>query len=850
MKSGLVRRLAVAAVAVAAMLAAASPAWAETFTVTNTGDSGPESLRQAIADANATTTADTITFASDVRGAITLASTLMVTNPLTIEGPGAQALTISGNNTVRPLSVQATTLNISGLTIADGRVPDPNSDIQANYGGAIFNYNGTLTIRGSALTNNGGFAAYRGGAIYNLAGTVSLIDSSVSGYQAIYGGAIYNFSALFSKASATLTGSTLSGNFALDGGAIYNPDFSKVHLTDGSRLEGNGAVRGGGIYNASNADGFFGEAVRITGSTVVGNFTVDKGGFGGGVYTTGDIVVERSTFSGNEASNRGGGLFADSGDVKVDASTFSGNRARGNRAGGGIGIWGGSATITNSTLSGNSVTDGGGGGVYVSDLATTAPTIRGSIIAGNTAVSGPPNVEGNYTNGGFNIVGGSAAEAGLQTDAQGNPVLSDNGGSTRTVALVRGSKAIDAGNSFGSTTDQRGTPRPKDYASADNAQGGDGSDIGAFEYVDPDASAPTVEARPTPLPDAGGLNNSDVTVAMSATDEAAGSGVWRVSYSASGAQQVPEQNVPGTAAELVVSVEGETIVTYWATDRAGNRSESKTLTVRLDKAPPDTSIVTGPSGPTKNASASFGFSSDDPNATFECKLDGGAFEACSSPKDYSALNEGNHALEVRATDAAGNVDPTPASRSWNVDTAPPGTSIASGPSGIVRSASASFRFSSPEAGARFECKLDRGVFIPCASPKSYSALSNGKHAFSVRARDAAGNVDATPAARSWTVDRVLPTVSGMSPRNASTTADTSPTIRAIVRDNLTNLQKANIKLYVNGVLISPTKYSYNASTDALVYNSPKVAKGKKTVRVVATDAAKNVRSTSWYFTIR
>lgn len=74
-------------------------------------------------------------------------------------------------------------------------------------------------------------------------------------------------------------------------------------------------------------------------------------------------------------------------------------------------------------------------------------------------------------------------------------------------------------------------------------------------------------------------------------------------------------------------------------------------------------------------------------------------------------------------------------------------------------------------------------------------------------------------------------------------------IKAAVRDNLTNFAKASIKLYVDGVLISPTKYSYNASTDTLVYNSPRIAKSKQTVRIVVTDAAKNVRSASWYFTI-
>jgi hypothetical protein len=99
------------------------------------------------------------------------------------------------------------------------------------------------------------------------------------------------------------------------------------------------------------------------------------------------------------------------------------------------------------------------------------------------------------------------------------------------------------------------------------------------------------------------------------------------------------------------------------------------------------------------------------------------------------------------------------------------------------------------------------------------------------------------------LDKTPPSVSAMSPKNASFTADTTPTIKATVRDNLTDLQKTNVKLYVNGVLISSTKYSYSAATDVLTYNSPKVSKSKKTVRIVATDAAGNVVTKSWYFTI-
>lgn len=94
------------------------------------------------------------------------------------------------------------------------------------------------------------------------------------------------------------------------------------------------------------------------------------------------------------------------------------------------------------------------------------------------------------------------------------------------------------------------------------------------------------------------------------------------------------------------------------------------------------------------------------------------------------------------------------------------------------------------------------------------------------------------------------TVSGMLPKPGSTTTDTTPTIKATVKDNMTNLQKGNIKLYVNGSLISATKYSYSAATDVLVYNSPKLAKGKKMVKIVARDAAGNVGAKSWYFTIK
>ena len=86
-----------------------------------------------------------------------------------------------------------------------------------------------------------------------------------------------------------------------------------------------------------------------------------------------------------------------------------------------------------------------------------------------------------------------------------------------------------------------------------------------------------------------------------------------------------------------------------------------------------------------------------------------------------------------------------------VDTTPPDTTITSGPSGTTSSTTASFEFSSSEGGSTFECQLDQGAFAGCTSPKSYSGLAPGSHTFSVRATDAAGNVDPTPATSTWTI---------------------------------------------------------------------------------------------------
>ncbi len=188
-----------------------------------------------------------------------------------------------------------------------------------------------------------------------------------------------------------------------------------------------------------------------------------------------------------------------------------------------------------------------------------------------------------------------------------------------------------------------------------------------------------------------------------------------------------------------------------AKDAAGNTDPSPaSRTFTVDTAGPDTTINSGPSSAIATNSAQFTFSGSATATRYECKLDGGNYSACSSPHQLTSLADGSHTFTVRAFDAAGNPDPTPASASFTVDTTPPDTTISSGPSGDITATSATFGFSS-EPGASFECKLDSGAWATCASPKTYSGLSVGDHSVQVRARDAFGRYDPTPATRSFRV---------------------------------------------------------------------------------------------------
>ncbi len=203
----------------------------------------------------------------------------------------------------------------------------------------------------------------------------------------------------------------------------------------------------------------------------------------------------------------------------------------------------------------------------------------------------------------------------------------------------------------------------------------------------------------------------------------------------------------GACAEYTDLAEGEHRFQVRAIDAAGNTDDSPaTETWTVDTIAPDTVIESGPDALTNSRSASFTYSGGDRH---ECKLDDGDWATCRD--NYTDLADGDHRLQARAVDAAGNTDATPAIHVWTVDTIAPQTTIDSGPDAVTSSRSATFTYS---GGDRYECRLDDGDWAACRD--SYTDLADGEHRLQARAVDAAGNHDDSPAAHTWTVDTIAP----------------------------------------------------------------------------------------------
>lgn len=473
-----------AAVGLPASPASARPEGGATWPVTQCGDGGAGSLREALAGAAPD---DTIDLSALTCGTISLTGGALpvVQHGLTLRGPGAATLAVAGNGADRVLRHTGTgTLTIEGLTVRGGAVAgtDPEDTVR----GGCIDSDGSVVLTGSTVR-----------------------DCSVSAISLARGGCI-------AAAGATLTDSHLEAcrvdvvdgaSYVAAGGALF-VDGSRDLALVRSTVTGNevssplGGALGGGVYVGYAA--YVDSTVTVSDSTLSGNratgrpyaagygyFTVDQG-MGGAILTHNHIRIERSTLSGNEAGS-GGAIAMIGGDIAADRmvlinSTVSGNSAQ--NTGGGIWTLLGGVRLSNSTIAFNDAGYGAGGllpqhpllkGVY-----DFPPRIESSIVAANTTVYGIADIDTQLPKlviaGSGNLIGTSNLTVPPDT-LDGDPrllPLADNGGPTLTHALAADSPALDAGlNPENLVHDQRGEGHAR--------LSGAGVDIGAFERTVGDA---------------------------------------------------------------------------------------------------------------------------------------------------------------------------------------------------------------------------------------------------------------------------------------------------------------------------------------------------------------------------
>ena len=166
-------------------------------------------------------------------------------------------------------------------------------------------------------------------------------------------------------------------------------------------------------------------------------------------------------------------------------------------------------------------------------------------------------------------------------------------------------------------------------------------------------------------------------------------------------------------------------------------------------------ITSGPSGPTNQTTAAFTFTGAVGAETYQCRRDGGAWAACTSPTSYDGLAEGAYQFEVRIVSSAGTPGPA-AARSWVVDlTAPPAPPVYGTPASPTSSNAANLTFTLSEPTSTAQCMTDGVNWTACTSPLALTGLQDGTVTVKVREVDAAGNVS-PPTTVQWNVDTTPP----------------------------------------------------------------------------------------------
>ncbi|WP_205698403.1 choice-of-anchor Q domain-containing protein [Conexibacter sp. SYSU D00693] len=739
MKGRKVRAGLLALISASACAVAAAPASAATIPVACNGATGdPAALNAAVTTANGTPAADTI----------------QIAGPCTFTYTTPAAPAAGGNNTALPVITQPLTLEGNGATI-----------VRSNASGVapmrmVLVFGGSFTLRGTIL---GGGAL--GGASQNGAGIASLnADVTIDRSQVV--------------SNATLGG---SGNTGGAGGAIATAG-GTLTVTE-STLYFNLAQQGGAISVSATP-------TTIRRSTVYGNIAANTGGL---LVQGTTATVENSTFGVNQGNNGIGGIGAAGNGaattVNVASSTFADNGTTNQTAPGAALL-----AINGAFPATINVTD-----TIVTDTDSTAPaTLAQCSRLGTGAINDQGgNLEWPHASCGF----------GTRADPQLG-ALGGNGGLTATYKPKPGSPAIDLGGATCPSVDQRGFTRPdgdgcdagsvETEAPQTSASGPTQPvQVPSIAFMSDDVAANfecSIDNGPfnpctSPLVPQG-LESGEHTVRVRARtttgyeDRSPAVVTFTVDVTPPTVQitSAPSGTTTDATPTIEFSVDGDPVaiacqvddgpnqpctspfttqplgdgshtVTVRAADAVGNvGGDSATFTV--DANAPVVDITSAPSSPTNDNTPTVTFTVDDAGAAVTCRVDDGPAQPCATPFTTGPLPDGLHTITVTATDASEQSGSD--SATFVVDTTAPETTITGGPSGLTYTGTnqtLQFTFTSNDPTAVFECRLDGGTFAACSSPKGYTNLANGSHTFQVRARDAAGNVDATPASRTFTVQR-------------------------------------------------------------------------------------------------
>ncbi len=702
-----------------------------TWLVTNANDSGDGSLRQAISYA---AQGETILFDPILAGqVISLTSELVVDRNLIIDASGLYPhLQISGNDSVRVFFVgNGVTATLRNLEIRNGH---------GTNGGGIQN-SGTLAVENCTLAHN--HAWETGGGIYNsgvLTITASAIYSNTAtgadganganGAAGSYGG--YDGY----DGGAGETGSSGRGGGVFNSGTLY---MANTTLADNQAAGGTGGMGGAGGNGATGLMGGAGSAGLDAICSVPYGFARGGNGGNGGMGKMGGNGGNGGA-GGTGGNGQGGGLYSAGISMLVNV-TMSNNDTAAGAAGtggaggasgaGGMGGMGGMPGSCRSTVSscicsqgypglmglpgssgirgssGSSGYSGStyGGGLYGSDGITV--TLRSSLFALNAATLGVDGFGAAELEGAnlFSTVAGLTLQGDIgavitSTTPMLGP-LQDNGGPVFTQALLsgtpQGSPAIDACAGY-SAADPAADARGFPRPQDGDQDGNATCDLGAYEFYPPPRVVSVTRLDLDPCAGYSACPSNAASVRFEVRFNQEVSGVDNTDFN-------PSANGPVGASVSAVEPQYLAAQSYTVTVNTGSGDGTLGLDV-LD----DDSILNLDNSPLGGVG-----------------VDNGAYTT---------------------------------GEAYTIDKTPPETNIISHPPALTNAITSTLVFNSSEAGAIFECRLDDGEFAGgCASPKDYTNLGEGAHTFEVRSQDAAGNMDTSPAAYTWTVDTLAPDTS-------------------------------------------------------------------------------------------